>query len=553
MGVRRPITNLTDNTVYYVIRLSNGIIQLATNLDDVIVGRAIDISYPAQTSTGAHTLIPMGPGTQFTGNRVVNVTSTITLSEHPFQTGQAVLYRAEKGQTIQEVIPGGPNRDLAINGLFYVIRVDADTIKLAKNVSDAIAGQAIKLVKPADTTHHAFTAVTGFANFGKIEGGREYDTTSLQPTNDARGPLAVDVPSAYMHTFTDINPDISSIHAADLTSASGGRVNGLAGASAMVFYAATEYGGLYKSTDRGDTWDVLENHLPKITRDVEVHPMQTNRVFATSFFDGLLDGSAGIQVSIDAGVNWIRPITSTPDPVLNGRVLDNTPQAGYFVEAKRRAEFSAFEIAIRPDNANFVIVGTNSGVAISDDGGVTWQFIDPTPMNPATDVWGINYQGVTANFPYGIIDIIGDDGHLRSFDGGYTWGVGHSIANFTPVGPGFVQNPLPGGRGRGQGSVAVSPHESYVIFAVVASGQTVAGNDGNDRLFESDDGGRTWTALGNPEPQGRVPFVETNRRGAGFDLWFGDISLYRASGVNRQHGRRSDSRAGVQLRCAELD
>jgi hypothetical protein len=67
--------------------------------------------------------------------------------------------------------------------------------------------------------------------------------------------------------------------------------------------------------------------------------------------------------------------------------------------------------------------------------------------------------------------------------------------------------------------LAVSPDESYVLFAAV--GLTI---------YESDDGGASWpTVLVNPAAQGRIPFVATNRRqGDSLDLWFGDVSLYRA-------------------------
>ena len=51
---------------------------------------------------------------------------------------------------------------------------------------------------------------------------------------------------------------------------------------------------------------------------------------------------------------------------------------------------------------------------------MSWQFIDPTPTDSATDVWGVNYQPMSNDFPHGIIDIVGDDGHLRSFDGDKT-------------------------------------------------------------------------------------------------------------------------------------
>ena len=78
----------------------------------------------------------------------------------------------------------------------------------------------------------------------------------------------------------------------------------------------------------------------------------------------------------------------------------------------RRDEPSAFGISIDPDNPNNVLIGTNCGLAISDDRGQTWRFVDPTPSDGADDVWDVVvHHG-------GIIDLIGDDGHRRSSDGG---------------------------------------------------------------------------------------------------------------------------------------
>ena len=59
-----------------------------------------------------------------------------------------------------------------------------------------------------------------------------------------------------------------------------------------------------------------------------------------------------------------------------------------------------------------------------------------------------------------------------------------------------------------------------MLFAVVGTS-----------IFESDDGGQSWPmTYANPTPQGRIPFVATNERsGSSFDLWFGDVSLFRAS------------------------
>ena len=118
----------------------------------------------------------------------------------------------------------------------------------------------------------------------------------------------------------------------------------------------------------------------------------------------------------------------------------------------------------------------------------------------------------------GIIDVCGDDGHLRSTDGGTTW----TTATTQPL-------------QTGQCSIAASPDESYVLFAVVGLS-----------IFESDNGGQSWpVSYANPRAQGRIPFLATNKRsGANYDLWFGDVQLHRGTCTTP-----SPAAAGGAQRC----
>jgi hypothetical protein len=297
--------------------------------------------------------------------------------------------------------------------------------------------------------------------------------------------LMADVAFAQLSVVVkDISPDQSNN--SDPDGASGGRVNslGVDRSTPGRVYAASEFGGLFRSTDNGLTWAHLDGHVPTVTWDVKVDPTNSNRVYATSFYDGRTNSRSGINVSTDGGTTWTHPVTATP-PV-------------DFCQAEiRRTELAAFGIAIDPANANHVFIGTNCGLAISLDAGVTWTFRDPTPADRADDIGDlVVHHG-------GIIDVCGDDGHLRSTDGGATWTTA-------------TTQPLQSGRC----SITASSDESYVLFAVVGTS-----------IFESDDGGQTWpTTYANPSPQGRIPFLATNKRsGANYDLWFGDVRLHRGT------------------------
>ncbi len=308
--------------------------------------------------------------------------------------------------------------------------------------------------------------------------------------------LAAGVPAAGLAVITDINPNQSSLDATDADGASGGRVNGLASVAGdnTTFYAASEWGGVYKTTNSGLNWSRLNAHRPTAMWDVEVDPSNTQRVYATSFFDGRASNSlAGINVSTNGGASWTHPATATP-PANSGT---------YTCPATRRSEPSAFGIGIRPDAAANVYVGTNCGVAISTDSGITWTYVDPkrltTPASGgnAGDVWDVVVQ------PGGTVDVCGDDGQFRSTNGGASWTGGAAA--------------LPGGRC----SIAASPDEAYVLL--------VAASDNN--VYESDDAGATWSNRGAAGGS-RIPFVVTNQRSDSggtnrFDAWTGGVTLFR--------------------------
>src|SRR5438309_553448 len=154
--------------------------------------------------------------------------------------------------------------------------------------------------------------------------------------------LATQLASAQLSvTLKDISPDRSNN--SDPDGASGGRVNNVAvdASTPGRVFVASEFGGLFRSTDNGLTWSHLDGHVPTVTSDVKVDPTNSNRVYATSFYDGRANSRSGINMSTDGGNTWTHPATATPP--LN-----------FCTTSTRRNEPAAFEIAIDPANANHV-------------------------------------------------------------------------------------------------------------------------------------------------------------------------------------------------------
>jgi uncharacterized repeat protein (TIGR01451 family) len=334
--------------------------------------------------------------------------------------------------------------------------------------------------------------------------------------------------------FDDINPDDGGPLAGQpglgiepcpdpcASQHNGGRVNGLAvvnelpGFTPTTYFAASEVGGLFKSVDGGGHWTHLDTFVPNMPWDVAVEPGAL-RVYATSFYDGRTEPLSGIQLSTNGGQTWTRPTIQPPAEC----------------DATRASQPSAFGIALRPGSDGEVLVGTNCGIARSVDHGQSWVQFDPSP-GVANSIWDIDAQ------PGGRTYACGDDGLLASPSG--------APGSWTLLGK--PTSTLWGTLG-GYCSLAVAPDETSVVFVAFATafvGDIVTAR--RPELFEW----RTedvvtppqvqWTQLPYPDDvsdptkdrKSRTPTVVTNDRTAGFDpanpadgydLWFGDGSLWR--------------------------
>ncbi|MFZ0295211.1 MAG: glycoside hydrolase [Candidatus Sulfotelmatobacter sp.] len=153
-------------------------------------------------------------------------------------------------------------------------------------------------------------------------------------------------------------------------------------------------GGLFKSTDGGNTWHKLTNGLPKDLSQiyVAIAPSYSHRLYATI---GAASGALAFYRSDDAGETWTKP---TDDPRPSGRI-------------------GGGDLAIpRVDSKNADVVYCASTVTMkSTDGGKTWFGFRGAPG-------GDDYQNlwINPNDP-NIILLVSDQGALVTVNDGASW------------------------------------------------------------------------------------------------------------------------------------
>ncbi len=130
-----------------------------------------------------------------------------------------------------------------------------------------------------------------------------------------------------------------------------------------ILWAGTPDGGLWKSTDGGQSWSTETDQLVNIgVTDIAIDPTNTDIMYiATGDGFGYDIGyeiwggvySSGILKSIDGGQTW------------------NTTGINYSVSQTRQI----FNVNIDPNNNNLIYAGTDNGLWRSFDAGATWSLL----------------------------------------------------------------------------------------------------------------------------------------------------------------------------------
>ena len=144
------IGNLTDNTIYYVIRQDADKIKLATSVQNMSDGTPITLAKP--TAAGTYRLTPIDARTvnTFTQAQITDASHWITLDNHALVTGQEVRLNVENGNA--------PNQ-LVNNTDYTVIVVNDDTVKDTVKLSQSFGQWDDGTIIQEDNDRHKTQAI----------------------------------------------------------------------------------------------------------------------------------------------------------------------------------------------------------------------------------------------------------------------------------------------------------------------------------------------------------------------------------------------------------
>jgi len=217
------------------------------------------------------------------------------------------------------------------------------------------------------------------------------------------------------------------------------------------FWIGAACGGLWKTSDGGNTWSTNTDLMPAIgVSDIAINPLNPDTMYLATgdrygyFAVGAFWGgtySCGVMKSTDGGVTW------------------NTTGLSFLQSQNILVQ----KIAISPSNSNIIVAATSNGIYRSTDAGANWTNVQ------AGYFYDLRYKTNNAN----IIFAGSDTNTYKSINGGATW---TSLNNNIGTG--------------GRMSLAVSPANPQVIYALCQTG--------NGTLFSSTDGGTTWNNMSVP-------------------------------------------------------
>lgn len=318
-----------------------------------------------------------------------------------------------------------------------------------------------------------------------------------------------------------------------------GRINVIAvdPVDPTIAYAGSDGGGIWKTTNccslaappNPTSWSVVTN-MPEIAglsiSDITIDPHDHNTIYAGTGdlnYGSFSFGASGVLKSTDQGLTWALLGTAVFSPYYTG-------------SANGFPQYQAIgKVAVDPNNANTLIVGTKTSVYFSYDAGTNW--VGPCYTNPFATSGTPQRQDVT-----GLVPVSNGDGTTRLYaaigtrgaatpvqpdlgqtgsNGVYRLGTIPAsgcpatndwtlLANGWPVGTG---SGVAGATDLGRIELAVAPSQPGTVYAMAASAasRNVLG------VWRSDDAGDTWVKRA---ATANVVGCESSSSNGGSQMWY---------------------------------
>ncbi|TYP71544.1 WD40/YVTN/BNR-like repeat-containing protein [Aquimarina intermedia] len=220
------------------------------------------------------------------------------------------------------------------------------------------------------------------------------------------------------------------------------------------WYIGTVGGGIWVTDDAGNTFKNLTDYkIPSLsTSTIAISQVCPETVYVgTGEPFGNLDavGGIGLLKSNDAGNSW--------------NYLNNTKDFG-----------GIGRLAVNPQNCNNLIVASNNGVYVTQDGGLTFN-----QTYNGGNVQDLNYAPGNFNIQYAGVNGVGV---IKSMDGGLSWSLVFDKANYNTNHQRF--------------ELDISPVDPNIVYLSVYTPRGAATVAVNTDFYVSQDAGNSFQLLG---------------------------------------------------------
>ena len=231
-----------------------------------------------------------------------------------------------------------------------------------------------------------------------------------------------------------------------------------------ILYAGVNNKGVYKTSDSGQNWTLLDKGLDtansKVIYVIKIDPVDPNIMFLGTKAGLTTEGgkwvvSDALYRSTDGGNIWT---------LSNKGII---PKKAYIASPP-----SVYDIAIDPDNHRTIYIATAEGVYKSTDGGVNWFWSGDNLLSTGASSIVISPDNSKVLFTSSSLN-----GVCKSDDGGALW-------NSLGLKDNYIK------------TLAISPTDKDIIYV------------GGVSIFKTTDGGKTWVDLNLKSKYDIIPSVK---------------------------------------------